>query len=519
MNAVIYARYSSSNQREESIAGQLRECRRYADANGFTIIKEYTDSALTGKTDKRPAFQQMIKDSENGAFQAVIVWKLDRFARNRYDAAMYRHKLTKNGVRIYSAMENISDSPEGIILEGLMESLAEYYSANLAENVKRGLYDSALEFKVLSQPTYGYKRGENGRYEIDEYTAPIVARIFNEYASGKPYMQIVDDLNKDGLRTAQGKPFNKNSLRNILRNEKYIGVYRYKDIYAPNAIPAIVSRELFDSVQAEIKKRSFTRKRKAPEGGELYLLAGKLFCGHCGEHMTGESVRSKSGETYKYYTCNGQKTAFRNGCKKKRVPKHWIETEIIKIVNNEILTDEFIDTLAARVVEYQAQEHENTTLKILRQEQAATDKKLNNIMAAIEAGIWSETTQARLTELESRKTQLEADIARESVAETQFTAEQITAFLRAVRSANKTSTGMQSYLIDKCINKIYLFDDPNEPDAQRVVIDINYGGNKTASFDSVIRFTHMHPCLQTIKRTLTESGACIVYLSIKKRTA
>ena len=211
-NAVIYARYSSSGQREESIAGQLRDCHAFAKRTGYTIINEYTDSAITGKTDKRPAFQKMIKDAESGLFSAVIVWKLDRFARNRYDSAIYRNKLKRCGVRIISAMENISDSPEGIILEGLMESLAEYYSANLSENVRRGLYDSALERKKTGR-TFGYRKGPDGRYEIDPVSAPIVRRIFEEYASGTPMPDIIAGLNADGLRTINGGEFKTNSIR------------------------------------------------------------------------------------------------------------------------------------------------------------------------------------------------------------------------------------------------------------------------------------------------------------------
>ena len=189
--AVIYARYSSDNQREESIAGQLRECHAYADRNGYLVVNEYTDSALSGKTDKRPGFQKMINDSASKSFQVVIVWKLDRFARNRYDAAVYRKKLRDNGVRLCSAMENISDSPEGIILEGLLESMAEYYSANLSENIKRGYYDSALERKMTCG-MLGYRRGPDGKYEIDPATAPIVQRIFEEYTSGKSRSEILD---------------------------------------------------------------------------------------------------------------------------------------------------------------------------------------------------------------------------------------------------------------------------------------------------------------------------------------
>lgn len=516
--AVIYARYSSSNQREESIAGQLRECKRYAEARGFKIIKEYTDAAMTGTTDKRPAFQQMIADSDSHAFQAVIVWKLDRFARNRYDAAIYRHKLTKNGVKLYSAMENISDSPEGIILAGLMEAMAEYYSANLSENIKRGLYDSALDFKPLSLPAYGYKRGNDGKYAIDENTAPIVRRIFEEYAAGKPYMKIIDDLNADGLRTARNRPFSRNSLRRILTNEKYIGVYRFKDIYAPDAIPAIIPADLFEKVQKEIKRRSFTKIKKAPEGATTYILTGKLFCGHCGALMTGESAKSKTGRIYHYYSCTGTKSQGKTGCTKKRVSKDWIESEVIRIINDEILTDKFIDEMAARVVEYQKQNHENTTLQILQNDLTGINKKIANIIAAIESGIISESVQERLAELEARKSELETQIQRESIAPPQFTAEQIKAFLYALKRAERSTSASQQYLIDACIKRIYLFDsdDKNE---QKITIELNHGDNKEpATLSSIVRVINANPHLFIDRRTLTlETGSIAVCLTIKKR--
>ena len=281
----------------------------------MTVIHEYTDSALTGTSDKRPAFQQMISDSETKSFQAVIVWKLDRFARNRYDSAMYRNLLKKNGVKVISAMENISDSPEGIILEGLMESLAEYYSANLSENIKRGLYDSALERKVLSTTLFGYQKTADGKYEPHPVTAPVVNQIFTDFANGKPYMQIVDELNSAGYVTGRNMPFSKNSLRYILRNEKYIGVYRYKDIIDPHGIPPIIDKALFNRVQKELKRRSFTKVKKRTDDQVSFLLTGKLFCGYCGEPMTGESARSRNGSYYHYYSCSGRKAPKRNGCR------------------------------------------------------------------------------------------------------------------------------------------------------------------------------------------------------------
>lgn len=514
--AVIYARYSSSNQREESIAGQLRECHAYAKRNNLKVIHEYTDSALTGTSDKRPAFQQMIQDSENRAFTVVIVWKLDRFARNRYDSAVYRAKLRKNGVRIVSAMENISDSPESIILEGLLESLAEYYSANLSENVKRGLYDSALERKILSLPSYGYKRGTDGKYEIDPDTAPIVQRIFNEYAAGKPYMQIIADLNSDGFRTAQNKPFSKNSLRRILRNEKYIGVYRYRDIIDPAGIPPIIEKELFEKVQKEYQRRSFTRPRMKKEQQEPFLLSGKLFCGHCGESMTGESARGKSGNYFKYYTCNGVK--HKTGCKKKRIQKQWIESEIIRIINHEILTDEFIAEIAQIVIEYQEQQNKNSPVTLLEQQLKAEQAKLNNIIKAIENGIDSEALKNRMQELEQSCSAIKTRIQAEKAVAVQFTAEDVSAWLYALKRAEKTDSQSQAFLINACIGRIYIFDTDND-DEQRIVIEVNYSDRmpEPVKLDAVVRLLDYYPCFCVRKRTRCPDGQILLSMIIRKQ--
>lgn len=497
-NAVIYARYSSSNQREESIAGQLRECRQYAEKHELRVIHEYTDSALTGTSDKRPSFQQMIRDSDRRQFDVVIVWKIDRFARNRYDAAMYRHMLNENGVKVVSAMENISDTPEGIILEGLMESLAEYYSANLAENVKRGMYDSAIDRKILSRPTYGYKRGTDGRYEIDDMQACIVQRVFNEYADGKPYMQILADLNADGVTTGNGNRFTNNSLRKMLRNEKYAGVYRYKDIYDEHGIPAIIDRDLFDRVQAEIKRRSFTRKRQTPVDGEAYLLTGKLFCGHCGSQMTGESVRKRSGRVYRYYLCAGTK---KSGCTKKRVSKDWIEREVVRIINDEILTDDFIALMSAEVIRYQESAEADSTLQYLQEQKAQTERKIANVLKALQAGIWTESTGELLRSLEDEQKRIQGQIEHERLSRRVFTADEVSSFLHALKRSDVSDTETQRYLVNSCVARVYLFDDD---DGVRLLFDLNYStdGTEPVSF-SVVRKNCASLCLCRDRRTLT----------------
>ena len=157
MTGIIYARYSSDNQREESIDGQIRECKEFAEKNEIRIIDTYIDRALSAKTDNRPSFQQMIKDSSKGLFDVIIVWKLDRFARNRYDSAHYKNILKKNGVKVVSATEAISSGAEGILLESMLEGYAEYYSAELAEKINRGLTENAMKCKFNSDPiTFGF---------------------------------------------------------------------------------------------------------------------------------------------------------------------------------------------------------------------------------------------------------------------------------------------------------------------------------------------------------------------------
>ena len=179
MTAVIYARYSSDNQREESIEGQIRECTAYAEKNDLTVVKHYIDRAISAKTDNRPEFQQMIKDSDKKLFDIVLVWKLDRFARNRYDSARYKTQLKKNSVKLVSATEIISEGPEGIILESVLEGYAEYYSADLSEKVIRGMTENALKGKFTGGAIpFGYTINADRHFEIDPMTAPFVAETF-----------------------------------------------------------------------------------------------------------------------------------------------------------------------------------------------------------------------------------------------------------------------------------------------------------------------------------------------------
>jgi len=467
--AVIYARYSSSGQRDESIEGQIRDCRIYAKKKGYVIIHEYTDKALTGRTDKRPDFQLMIKDSEKKSFKAVIVWKLDRFARNRYDATNYRYILKKNGVELCSAMENISDGPEGIILEALMEGLAEYYSANLSENVQRGNYDSALEHKTLGMRMLGYRKSTDDHFEIDPETAPIVKRIFREYISGKGVQQIIRELNADGLKTIQGKPFARCSLTHILHNERYTGVYMFKDkIRDEDAIPAIIDKKTYESAQ----KISARHKRaKAADRDTHYLLTTKLFCGLCGEPMNGESCKGEQGKIYHYYTCNGKK---RGECTKKRAPQKETEDMVIKHLVELINSDEFVNDVADKVMAYQDKIEEQSEIHAMESQLRETERRKKNLQRAVELGAQSESMVIRINELEEECRIQQEAISRAIVGSPHFEKDHIIYFLERFRDGDINSREWRDSIVRTLLQSVYLYDDG------KMVINLNYTGESAS---------------------------------------
>ena len=483
IRAVIYARYSSSGQREESIEGQLRECYDFANRNGLNVIGEYIDKALTGKTDKRPDFQRMLRDSDRGHFDAVIMWKMDRFARNRYDSAMYKYKLKKNGVRLFYAKETIPDGPEGIILESVMEGYAEYYSENLSQNVRRGMYDSALELKTLGRKIIGYKTGPDGRFEIDPGQAAIVRRIFEEYAAGECAKDIYTRLNDEGHRTSRDGLFNKNSLRRILENEKYIGVYEFEDIRVEDGVPAIVDRQLFEKVQRMIKKNHTSPGAKR----EQFLLTAKLFCGHCGAAMTGDGGTGRAGKVYYYYTCNNRK--YNHSCKKERAAKDKIEQRVVDALVQLVHSDDFINEIADRVVEYQERERDCSALKALEARQRDNEKAIANMLAAIEAGIITPSTKSRLMELEAERANIDKGIARELIADSTLDRDQIVFFLERFRKGDPNDEAYRIMLVDTFLNSVFLYDD------DKMVLVLNYSGE------------HSRITLSAVEKAINGGGA------------
>lgn len=485
MKAVIYARYSSDNQREESIEGQLRDCMQYAEYNDIQVVGSYIDRAMSAKTDNRPNFQQMIKDSAKRLFDVIIVWKLDRFARNRFDSAYYKNILKKNGVRVISAKESISEGAEGIILESVLEGYAEYYSVELAEKVNRGMTDNAL--KAMSNggiTPLGYYLDDEQHLQIDERKAPFVKEIFQRYADGEMIKTIIDDMNARGVgitvrmkkkagKKAYEKPLGYNNVRRMLSNRKYIGEYRFKDIVIEDAIPAIIDKDLFEKVQKRIAVN--TRAPAIHKAEDEYLLTTHLFCGKCKAMMIGDSGKGKKGTVYHYYKCVNTKK--RHTCDKKAIGKEKIENAVIKAVMDKIMDDKLMEQLSYKLYDLQMQG--SSILPALQAQLSDVESGIDNMLNAIQQGIVLESTKKRLSDLENRKKELEIEIAQEQIKHPLLTREQIEFGLTRFRKLDLSTQKGRRALIDGFVNTIYLFDD-------YAIITCNYKeGEEKITFEDI----------------------------------
>ena len=474
MTAVIYARYSSDNQREESIEGQIRECTAYAEKNGITVVKHYIDRALSAKTDNRPDFQQMIKDSEKRLFDIVLVWKLDRFARNRYDSAHYEYQLERNHVKLVSATEPISDSPAGIMVKSMLTGMAEYYSAELSEKVVRGMTENVLKGKYNGGTIpIGFKVDEGKFFQIDSLKAPFVVEAFQRYNDGATMKELMNWLNDSGVTTNRNQKFTYNSVQKLLTNKRYIGENHFKDIVMPDSIPAIVDKDLFEEVQQKIKKNSRAPARHKAE--DDYLLTTKLFCGMCGAMMFGECGTGRNKVVHHYYKCATAKR-FKT-CKKKTVRKEWLEDLVVAETMKLIQDDAVIDAIVAEVMELQDQE--NTTLPLLEKQMREVENGIENMLNAIQAGVLTNSTKSRLEKLEAQQKELEVRIAEEKIARPRLSENQVRFWLTRFRKLDPNVKSHRETLINTFVNAVYLYD-------EKVLITFNYkDGTKTITFDEI----------------------------------
>lgn len=456
MNVVIYARYSSYSQTEQSIEGQIKVCTEYAKQHNYKIIDTYIDRATSATTDNRPQFLKMIEDSSKKRFNGILVYQLDRFSRNRYDSATYKNKLKKNNVKVFSAKENISDDASGILMESVLEGMAEYYSKELSQKVIRGMQINAN--KCLSTGgtiPLGFKI-QDKKYVIDNSTCHIVKKIYDMYLNGYTMVEIVNYLNSKNYKTVLGNKFSKNSLRGILSNKKYIGTYTYNGNEVPNGIPAIIDVNSFNEVQEilETNRHSPAHSKAKAE----YLLTTKLFCGHCKEMMVGVSGTSKTKQVHYYYMCNGRKE---KKCNKTNIKKDYIEDLVIKRTR-QILTDDNIKEIANTIFELSKKEQEKNIIKDLEKALRDKEKQKDNLVDSLQ---YCQTDSAKKTicdkldKLELECMSIQDEISFEKSQCAQITIPEIVFFLTSIRNGNVNDVKYKKLLINTLINKIYLYDD------------------------------------------------------------
>ena len=458
--AVIYARCSADNQRDASIDQQIKACCKFAQERGLEVIHTYEDRALTGRTDKRPSFLQMIKDSAKKRFQFVIVYSLDRFSRNKYDSVMHKHTLKENGVTVLSAMEHITDDPTGALMESILEGFAEYYSRELSQKINRGLSDNAEKGIVNGSLPLGYRRGADGHPEIVPEEAEAVREIYRRVGDGEKLIEIVKDLNRRGIRTKKGREWNKSSFNRLLENERYIGVYQYKNFRHEDGFPPIVDKDLFYTVQkimGEKPNARGTTMRRRTENG-TYLLTGKLICGKCGALMTGISGVGRHGDRCFYYNCIRKKNE--HACDKKNVRREPVELAVTVCLKQMLMDDELLEWMADQTVAFQNAGRDDEEYEASVKRLKEITAKRQNIMSAIEAGIFTASTRDRLLELEQEEGNLQARISvMKQERESTITKDMILSYLESLRDGDVENKAFQQLMIDSFLAKAIVYDD------------------------------------------------------------
>lgn len=456
--AVVYARYSSHNQTEQSIEGQLHDAYAFAEREGYKIVREYIDRAQSGTTDSRTAFQRMIADAPKHQFEYIIVWKLDRFARNRYDSAIYKAKLKKDNVRVISVMERIEDNPEGIILEGMLESMAEYYSANLSVNIKRGLRESRSKGKLTHRAIYGYVPDGNGGVVIDDKQAAVVKEVFRRYADGEFLSYIIKDLNKKGHRTPSGNLLSKATFSKLIRNPAYIGEYAY-DGEITGLYPPIVDREIFERAgrRCETNKTCTQTERVKVK----YILQGRIFCGYCGYSMCGEYGKNAKGFVYYYYKCRGRKSHATN-CRKAVENKFELENYVIEETQRYILAPGQKEKVADAIISEFEKEQDCTEMRQIESQIAKIDSQISTLIETLSEAPKAIRGQiyAKLEAFQNQRDDLDAKLTDLKITSSvTVTREEIVSWLDDTCKFDADDPDCHARLVDLLVNAIYVYDD------------------------------------------------------------
>lgn len=451
---VIYARYSSHNQKEESIEQQVDECMAFAEANNIQIIEVYADKAISGKTDKRNNFQRMMRDAEKRKFSVVIAYKSNRIARNMLNALSYENKLESFGIRTFYAKEEFGNTAAGRFALRTMMNVNQFYSENMSEDIRRGMMDNAEACKVNGRLPFGYKNVD-GYYALDELEAPIVVEIFTRFLNGETFVKIGSDLNERGIRTSQGNLWNKGSFHRMLANENYIGTYKYGGVVKENGIPPIVSREVFQAVQEKLitKKNPKGRKRTNVD----YLLTGKMKCGHCDNYMIGFSATGRHGGKFYYYGCGDRRRG--GSCDKAHIKKDDIERAVAELTKLVVLQDDVIERIVQRAIDYQKKAIRSSELVAMESKLAEKKKAAKNILAAIEQGVITATTKDRLLELETDIDKIQHAIEVHKRFNKPLDKNRIIYSFARLRDGNLDDKEYQARLINTFVRCVYVWDD------------------------------------------------------------
>lgn len=460
--AVIYARYSSANQTEQSIEGQVHVCEDYAKKHDIIIVDSYIDRAISGTTDNRESFQKMLKDSNNKKWDYVLVYKLDRFARNKFESAIHRKHLKDNGIKLLSAMENIPETPEGVLLESLLEGMNQYFSEELAQKVSRGLHESRMKGHIIGSVPFGYIK-ENKVLKVNEEEKQILTRMFEDYASGKTILQISRDFEKENI-TNNGKKFIPETIRHYLKNEYYTGICKINNRVYDKIYPPIISKELFEKVKARLDKNKYGCRK---DNHEIFRLKDKIYCGNCNRKMYPVSAISSNGNAIRYYKCI---TTKKKNCLTGIIDKNFIENIIDKFLISQFNIPKNLNEISEKIFEiHKKRVGNNNSLNSLKSNLQKTNTSISNIMSAIEKGILTDTTKQRLEELEYQKKDLQEKlIIEQSKQQFELTKEDIQNYFKF------TMKQCPDRAIELFIKKVNVYED-------KIEIFLNYSLNTNIS--------------------------------------
>ncbi len=421
----LYARVSSDRQDVDlSIAAQLRALRDYAQKNGYIVFREYVDEAESGRIADRPEFRKMIDAAAkaNGPFREILVWKFSRFTRKREHAVAFKSMLRRKGVRVVSITEHADDTPTGKLMEAIIESVDEFYSENLAQEVTRGMRESASRgFWVTSYAPFGYNRvmvqdGPKKRPTLqpDPDASRIVKRIFDLAEAGSGMTDITRTLNDEGILSPKGKLWGKTSVHTILINESYTGTLVWgthsKDNAEPvrveKAFPAIVTKAQFSGVNKLMHSRA--PKQSHPRRvGSTYLLSGLVKCKACNRALSGQDA--KSGQ-FAYYVCQSIMKRGKDACDTPRLNARRFEELVVDKIRSNILTEGSITELV-KVVDEEMDgiaQDQRKRLRIIEDELEDVKRRLGRIWNVIETSdLDMADASDRIKEHRERKERLE----------------------------------------------------------------------------------------------------------------